>query len=95
MLLVFLPALLFGDTFSMNIVLFKTTFWECLMLAGPGVLLGAHLTAAFAYYCLPYGWTWNFSMVFGSILAATDPVAVVALLKELGASPVTTQGRHI
>ena len=34
-----------------------------------------------------YGWGWNVSMVLGSILAATDPVAVVALLKEVGASP--------
>ena len=32
-------------------------------------------------YAFPYGWSWNLAMAFGSILAATDPVAVVALLK--------------
>lgn len=29
-------------------------------------------------------WTWNICLLFGAILSATDPVAVVALLKELG-----------
>jgi NhaP-type Na+/H+ or K+/H+ antiporter len=41
-------------------------------------------------FFLPLGWSWNLSMVFGSILAATDPVAVVALLKSAGASPKLT-----
>ena len=41
---------------------------------------------------LRYYFDWKFllSLVTGSILCATDPVAVVALLKELGASPVLT-----
>lgn len=43
----------------------------------------------FVFY-LPLGWSWNLSMVFGSILAATDTVAVVALLKSAGASPKLT-----
>lgn len=34
-------------------------------------------------YVLPYDWDWNLCMVFGSMVAATDPVAVVALLEEL------------
>lgn len=34
----------------------------------------------------PYGWTWKTSLLLGGLLSATDPVAVVALLKELGAS---------
>jgi len=39
-------------------------------------------------YILQYDgdFTWNAAMLFGSIISATDPVAVVALLKELGAS---------
>jgi len=31
-----------------------------------------------------YGWSWNEGMMFGSILSATDPVAVVALLRDIG-----------
>ena len=37
-----------------------------------------------------YGWNWQYALTFGSILAATDPVAVVALLKSVGASPKLT-----
>jgi NhaP-type Na+/H+ or K+/H+ antiporter len=34
----------------------------------------------------PYNWSWKISLLLGGLLSATDPVAVVALLKELGAS---------
>jgi NhaP-type Na+/H+ or K+/H+ antiporter len=37
-------------------------------------------------YCFPYSWSWSLSLTLGSLLSATDPVAVVALLRELGAS---------
>ena len=33
------------------------------------------------------GFSWDAAVLAGAILSATDPVAVVALLKELGASP--------
>ena len=36
----------------------------------------------------PFDFSWAFCMMVGSILAATDPVAVVAILKEVGASKV-------
>ena len=64
-----------------HMTIFKASFWECICLAGPGVLMGAGLTGVFAKLVLPYNWTWYFSFTFGAILAATDPVAVVALLK--------------
>jgi NhaP-type Na+/H+ or K+/H+ antiporter len=48
------------------------------------------LTAVVMYYVLGYNEEHKFTFVsclmFGSIISATDPVAVVALLKELGAS---------
>lgn len=34
----------------------------------------------------PYDWNWKTCLLLGGLLSATDPVAVVALLKELGAS---------
>ncbi|KAG6757580.1 hypothetical protein POTOM_037898 [Populus tomentosa] len=34
----------------------------------------------------PYNWSWTTSLLLGGLLSATDPVAVVALLKDLGAS---------
>ncbi|XP_035229401.1 sodium/hydrogen exchanger 11-like, partial [Stegodyphus dumicola] len=42
------------------------------------------LTALFAKYVLvKYNWSWVTTFIFGVIVSATDPVAVVALLKEM------------
>jgi NhaP-type Na+/H+ or K+/H+ antiporter len=83
-----LPCLLAGDAMSIDTSVAKRVAYQCLYLAGPGVAISAFITALFLKAFL--GWTFLLSMVAGSILCATDPVAVVALLKELGASPVLT-----
>jgi NhaP-type Na+/H+ or K+/H+ antiporter len=57
-----------------------------LWLAGPGVIFGTALMGALLKVTLPYGWGWASCLMLGAILSATDPVAVVALLKEVGAS---------
>lgn len=38
--------------------------------------------------CVPgfESWTWTFALMFGALISATDPVAVVALLHELKTS---------
>jgi NhaP-type Na+/H+ or K+/H+ antiporter len=51
------------------------------------VLAGTSLTALVAYYIFPYNWSFNLAMTMGSILSATDPVAVSVLLEEVGAPP--------
>ncbi len=50
--------------------------------------MSAILTAVTILYILGYEgiFDWSSAMMLGSVLAATDPVAVVALLKEVGAS---------
>lgn len=63
-----------------------TTSME-VVFAFPMVLAGTSLTALVAYFIFPYGWSFDLCMTFGSILAATDPVAVAVLLNELGAPP--------
>merc|ERR1719460_1688821 len=68
----------------------KKCFWQCFVLAGPGVAIGAGLTALVAKYVFPYSWSWKMAFCFGSITAATDPVAVVGLLNSLGASKKLT-----
>lgn len=55
---------------------------------GPAV--ASLFTCLLARYLFTYDWDWNIGMMFGSILSATDPVAVVALLRDLGQSPHTT-----
>lgn len=87
LLLSFLPGLLFLDAYSTNVYLFKQAFSQILVFAFPMSLCGTILTALVAYFVLPYGWSSDLCMLLGSILAATDPVAVAVLLNELGAPP--------
>lgn len=75
---------------SLNWYHVRGGFLQSVILAGPGVLIGAALMGVVAKILLPYHWSWTLSMVFGSILSATDPVAVVSLLKSVGASPKLT-----
>lgn len=84
---VFLPGLLFKDALEINFHLFLASFWQLILLAFPMVLAGTMLTACTALYIFPYDWTFHHALTFGSILAATDPVAVSALLNEVGAPP--------
>ena len=86
-LLVFLPGLLYLDSYNIDVHLFITSFTQLLTFAFPMVLAGTSLTALVACYVLDYGWSFDLCMTFGSILAATDPVAVAVLLNELGAPP--------
>lgn len=86
MLAVFLPALVFESAFSLEWHTFRRCATQVLWLAGPGVLMGTALVGALLKATLPYDWGWGSSLMLGSILSATDPVAVVALLKEVGAS---------
>lgn len=87
LLLVFLPGLLFKDAMSQNVHLFIFSIFQLLIFAFPMVLGGTYLTALVGQYVFPYGWSFNLSMAFGAILSATDPVAVAALLEEVGAPP--------
>ena len=84
---VFLPGLLFKDALEINFHLFLASFWQLVLLAFPMVLAGTMLTAVTGMYVLPYDWSFHHALTFGSILAATDPVAVSALLNEVGAPP--------
>lgn len=53
------------------------------MLAGPGVFIGTGLVGICMKYFFPYNWNWSQCLMFGAMMSATDPVAVVALLKEV------------
>jgi len=54
------------------------------------LIIGTYLSAAMMTYLFEYneakGFSWNAALMYGSIISATDPVAVVALLNTLGAS---------
>ena len=80
LLLIFLPGLLWGDAYGIDVHLFFKSLSQLLVLAFPLVLAGTALTACVAYYIFPYGWNFDLCMTFGAILSATDPVAVAVLM---------------
>lgn len=82
----FLPALIFGEAMRLNVHLVAKCFWQVFILACPGVVIGTVLTAWVGVNILPYNWDWPIALVFGTIMSATDPVAVVALFNTLGVS---------
>ena len=92
LLMLFMPALIFESAFSADFHTFSMQLPKILLMALPMLLAATFLTAAVMYYILGYGTGENPDMdftacvLFGAIISATDPVAVVALLKELGVS---------
>jgi NhaP-type Na+/H+ or K+/H+ antiporter len=90
LLFTMLPPLVTGDAMAIDTAVAKRVMKQCLFLAGPGVCIAGFSTATFLYVYMPYEWDFMLCLTAGAILCATDPVAVVALLKELGASPTLT-----
>ena len=89
-LLIFLPALIFESAFNSDWHIFKVEFAQVLIMAGPMLIGSTYLSALMMTYIFGYneaaGFPWESALLYGSIISATDPVAVVCLLKELGAS---------
>lgn len=81
-LFLFLPTLIFESAFAMEVHLFRRTFGQIALLAVPGLIVCTLLTAVLAKTAFPWDWSWSVALMFGALISATDPVAVVALLKE-------------
>lgn len=86
-LLIFIPILVFEAAYNTDLYFFKKEFYQVILLAGPGVAIGALMLALVFNYLLGYADEISFfgALTFSSIICATDTVAVLALLKELGA----------
>ncbi len=88
---IFLPILIFSAAYELDIHVFKKTLVNATLLSVPGMIVAMFLTAAVmmgvAQFAPSYAsWDWTFALMFGALISATDPVAVVALLGELGVS---------
>lgn len=83
---IFLPLLIFDSSFNSHFHIVRPQIIAAILLAGPGVFICMIIVALCAIYIFPYNWSWLVALMFGSIISATDPVAVVALLHESGAS---------
>ncbi|RDH44311.1 cation:proton antiporter [Zooshikella ganghwensis] len=82
-LFLFLPTLVFESAFSLEVHLFRRIFAQIALLAVPGLVIATTLTASLAKWMFPWDWSWALCLMFGALISATDPVAVVALLKEV------------
>ena len=85
-----IPPLVFDAAFHLKFEDLRRDFWLITLLAVPGVVIttllvggmvswGSKLLPAVAVIPLPV------AMVFGALVSATDPVAVVALFRSIGA----------
>eukprot|EP00873_Tetraselmis_striata_P035094 jgi/Tetstr1/455358/TSEL_042192.t1 len=85
LLLIFMPILIYGSAQAMDWHTVKKEFAQVFIMATSGVIVSMCLTACYVKV-IPLGWNWFESFMFGALISATDPVAVVALLKDVGAS---------
>ena len=76
----FLPPLIFEGAFYLNWKELRGELPIVLTLATAGVALSAGATALGMYYLA--GWPWLSTLVFGVLIAATDPVSVIATFRE-------------
>src|ERR1022692_3900732 len=78
-----LPPLIFEAAFQLDWRQLRRDLPVVLALASAGVLLSACVTTLGMHYLAH--WEWLSALVFGVLIAATDPVSVVAAFKEAGA----------
>jgi CPA1 family monovalent cation:H+ antiporter len=75
-----LPPLLFDAAYYIDWNQLRRDFSVVVVLATLGVIFSATVTAAGMHYFA--NWQWMSALVFGALIAATDPVSVIATFKE-------------
>ncbi len=77
------PPLIFEAAFHIRFDDLRRDIWLILLLVVPGVILTTFMVGWVV--SLGTGLTLSAALVFGALVAATDPVAIVALFRRLGA----------
>ncbi len=83
-----LPTLIFESAYNINIRRMVEDTWIILILSVVGLLVSTLVIGAALYYALLWlglGIPFMVALLFGALISATDPVAVLALFKEYGA----------
>ncbi len=81
-LALFVPPLVFEAALQINLTALRRNLPAILMLAVPGVLITTFIVGGIVAWVTPL--TPALALVFGALIAATDPVAVVSLFRSLG-----------
>jgi monovalent cation:H+ antiporter, CPA1 family len=76
----FLPPLIFEAALHLKWRQFRQEAPLVLNLAFVGTALSAVVVAGGMHWLI--GWSWQAALLFGSLIAATDPVSVIAMMKE-------------
>src|SRR3954453_22042351 len=84
-LLLFLPPLLFEASFVLDLRLLWSVRTGVFAFAVPGVLLAMVVGGVLVHWAL--GLPWSVALLFGAMIAATDPIAVLAAFRQLGINP--------
>ena len=85
---VFLPTLIFQSAFHLDARALRENLAPTLTLAVPGLIISTGLIGLVMHTAAPWvgvELSWGEALLLGSILSATDPVAVIALFSQLGA----------
>jgi CPA1 family monovalent cation:H+ antiporter len=82
-LVAFVPGLIFEASLTLNLPELRRMLIPVSLLATFGVGLTVLCIGALAHYVI--GFSWANAMLLGAILAATDPIAVITLLRQLKA----------
>jgi monovalent cation:H+ antiporter, CPA1 family len=82
---VLLPPLVFEAALQLDWRRFRTELPLTLTLAFGGVAIAAAVVAAGMHWLV--GWSWIGASLFGVLIAATDPVSVIASFREIGCAP--------
>jgi CPA1 family monovalent cation:H+ antiporter len=82
-LIIFLPVLLFKGAFDLDLAEVRANLTPIILLSLPGVVATAGLAGLALHLII--GLPWDVALLFGAIIAATDPIAVLAIFGEVGA----------
>ncbi len=85
---IFLPILIFESAYNINIRNIRENKFSISMLAIVGLLISVFFIGFVGHWCfylLGYDVPLLVTLLFGAIISATDPVAVLSLFKEYGA----------
>src|SRR3954469_10368942 len=82
---ILLPPLVFEAALQLDWRRFRGELPLTLTLAFAGVAIAAAVVAAGMHFVI--GWSWIGAAMFGVLIAATDPVSVIAAFREMRAEP--------
>jgi monovalent cation:H+ antiporter, CPA1 family len=83
-LFLFLPVLLFEGAWNVDVKQLTANWLVVFLLSMPGLLLSVLVVAALLHWTL--GLSWLLVLLLGAMISPTDPIAVLALLRQMGLS---------